>query len=315
MRTEQYIEELLYRYNCVVIPEFGAFLTQKKSAELDKATNTFTPPTKIVSFNQQVKSNDGLLITYIATAEKSTYEVALEALTKEVEHWKRMLKLGQRIKFASVGELFLNEDEKIQFIPANQVNYLTTSFGLSTVVASPITREVLKEEVVALEEEVPFIITPEKRKTSAFRPYLKYAAIALLAVSTGLTGLRYYNTTVAMQEVAQQDANEQISRSIQEATFFDATPLELPSLSLDIIAKPASQEHYVIAGAFRVQKNANRKIEELKEQGYNALYVGVNKYGLHQVAYASFSDANEGINYLNKIKSSVSSDAWLLSVK
>ncbi len=207
MRTEQYIEELLYRYNCVVIPEFGAFLTQKKSAELDEASNTFTPPTKIVSFNQQVNSNDGLLITYIATAEKSTFEVVLQALTKEVEHWKRMLKLGQRIKFGSVGELFLNEDQKIQFLPANQVNYLTTSFGLSAVVASPITREVLKEEVVTLEEEVPFIITPEKRKTKTFRPYLKYAAIALLAISTGLTGLRYYNTTVAIQEIAQQDGS------------------------------------------------------------------------------------------------------------
>ncbi|WP_435314538.1 SPOR domain-containing protein [Cellulophaga fucicola] len=315
MRTEHYIEELLYRYNCVVIPAFGAFLTQKRAAQLDENTNTFTPPSKVVSFNQQVKSNDGLLVTYIATAEKSTYEVVLEELTKEVEHWNRMLKLGQKIKFGSVGELSLNQDNKIEFVPANKVNYLTTSFGLSSVVASPVTREVLKEEVVTLEQEVPFIITPERRRETTFRPLLKYAAVALLAISTGLTGLRYYNTTVAMQEIAQQEAQEQISRSIQEATFFNAAPLELPSLSLDIIAKPASQEHFVIAGAFRIEKNANRKIEELKKEGYNASYAGVNKYGLHQVAYASFSEVNEGLKFLNKIKTTVSADAWMLSVK
>jgi len=51
MRTADYIEELLYRYNCVIVPGFGAFLTQLKSAEINKSTNTFLPPSKVISFN------------------------------------------------------------------------------------------------------------------------------------------------------------------------------------------------------------------------------------------------------------------------
>ncbi len=315
MRTEQYIEELLYRYNCVVVPEFGAFLTQKKSAELQKISNTFSPPTKTISFNQQLTSNDGLLVNYIATAEKLSYEDALVAVNNEVQHWNRMLKLGQRVKFATIGELFLNEEDKIQFIPTNQVNYLTTSFGLSPVIASSIVREVLKEEVVALEEEVPFIITLEQREKSFFRPYLKYAAVALLAISTGLTGLRYYNATIISEQVVQHEVQEQVSKKIQEATFFNTAPLELPSLSLDVIAKPEENVHFIIAGAFRVEDNANRKIKELQAKGYNASYAGINKYGLHQVAYASYTDVKEGLKYLRKIKSTVSADAWMLSPK
>lgn len=47
MGLEHYIKDLLYRYNCVVIPGFGAFLTQEKSATIQESTNTFFPPTKL----------------------------------------------------------------------------------------------------------------------------------------------------------------------------------------------------------------------------------------------------------------------------
>ncbi len=83
----------------------------------------------------------------------------------------------------------------------------------------PVTREVLKEEVVALEEKIPFIISPEKRETNSFRPYLKYAAILLLALSTGLAGYRVYNNGLVNEQLARQDAQKQVAKQIQEATF------------------------------------------------------------------------------------------------
>ena len=46
MQLETYISDLLYRYECVTIPEFGAFLTQRASATIDDATNTFYPQKK-----------------------------------------------------------------------------------------------------------------------------------------------------------------------------------------------------------------------------------------------------------------------------
>ena len=73
--------------------------------------------------------------------------------------------------------------------------------------------------------------------------------------------------------------------------------------------------HQVIAGAFRIQENAEKKVLQLKEKGYDASYLGVNQYGLHMVAYGSFDDAKEALNYLRKIKQSESPEAWLRSVK
>ncbi|MGB5820119.1 MAG: SPOR domain-containing protein [Saonia sp.] len=313
MGTEHYIGELLYRYNCVVVPEFGAFLAQMKSAVIHETTNAFYPPSKVISFNEQLSSNDGLLVSYMADAEKTTYEAMLLQLTKTVQQWKLQLK-KERLVFSNVGELWLNTEGKIQFQPSYQVNYLTTSFGMSSFVSVPVVREALKEEVAELEEKIPFIITPEQREKTFYRPYLKYAAILLLAFSTGLTGYRFYHENLNKQQLAQEEAQELVSKNIQEATFFNTAPLELPSITLDVVKKNTGA-HHIIAGAFRVRQNADKKVRQLKRRGFDASYLGINKYGLHQVTYASFVDPDEALQYLRKVKRTESSEAWLLSVK
>ena len=314
MPTEHYIEELLYRYNCVVVPEFGAFLTQIKSASIDEATHTFYPPAKLISFNEQLSSNDGLLVSYMANAEKISYEEMLGQAHETAKVWKKQLRAGERLTLSNIGELWLNREGKIQFQPYKQVNYLTSSFGFSNFVSSPVTREVLKEEVVALEEKIPFIVTPEERKRGVFRPYLKYAAIFLLALATGLTGFRFYEETSSSQELAREEAREVVSKNIQEATFFSSHPMKLPELKLQV-SKKQKGNHHIIAGAFRVRENADKKVRQLRRRGFNASYLGVNKYGLHQVTYASFGEPDEALKYLKQIKRTESSDAWLLSVK
>ena len=60
MQLNQYISELLYRYECVVVPGLGAFLTHKVSAEIDAQAQVFSPPKKRLSFNEQLQQNDGV---------------------------------------------------------------------------------------------------------------------------------------------------------------------------------------------------------------------------------------------------------------
>ena len=317
MSIEQYIQELLYRYNCVVVPGFGAFLTQVKSAFIQKSTNTFYPPSKEISFNEQLGSNDGLLVSYMANAENRSYEAMLEEVLEVSESWKKKMRLGNRLVLDKLGELWLNKEGKIQFQPENQVNYLTTSFGLASVVAPPVTREVLKEEVESLEEKIPFIITPEERKQgNAIRPLLKYAAVVLLALSAGITGFRFYEENLDKNQLARTRAQEIVNRNIEEATFFNAKPLELPAVVLPVAKKKkAVKMHHIIAGAFRVRANADKKIRQLKAKGYKAAYLGVNPYGLHQVTYGSYEDPRQALEDLRQIRRKDSPDAWLLSVK
>ncbi|MGW9684655.1 HU domain-containing protein [Flagellimonas sp. 2504JD1-5] len=314
MRIEPYIEKLLYDYNCVVVPGFGAFLAHGKSAAIDLASNTLIPPSKTISFNAQLSKNDGLLVSYIAKEKHLGYEELLQEVEDVGENWKKRLEQGENIDLFGIGKLSMTREHKIQFQPENKINYLTSSFGLSAFAATPIQREVLKEEVEELEEKIPFIITPEKRRESSFRPWLKYAAVILLAVSLGSTSYRAYDELQQKQVTVQQDAQEEVSRLIQEATFFESAPLELPALNINISKKKLGK-HHVIAGAFRIEQNADKKVALLKEKGYNAFYLGVNKFGLHQVAYDSFENPKEALAFLRKVKRTESPDAWMLSEK
>lgn len=307
MQLETYISDLLYRYECVVIPEFGAFLTQRESAKVDESTNAFYPPKKVLSFNEQIQKNDGLLVHYIADVEKIPFENALIKIQKRIKSLKSYLIQGETLTFDNIGDIRLSEDGKIQFEPSYHLNYLTDSFGLSHFVSPEVTREVLKEEVETIEEAVPLFITPEKRKE---RPYLRYAAIALIALTIGSLGMsKYYvNQIETHNQLAQEEANEQLESKIQEATFVIDNPLPAIVLNVD---KQVGRYH-IVAGAFRVEANSYKKVNQLQKLGYKARIIGENKYGLHEVVYESFENRVEALQSLRKIRREHNRSAWLL---
>ncbi|WP_027879264.1 SPOR domain-containing protein [Mesoflavibacter zeaxanthinifaciens] len=310
MQLETYISDLLYRYDCVTVPEFGAFLTQRKSATVHDSTNAFYPPKKVLSFNEQIQNNDGLLARYIADVEKIPFEVATQNIAMRVKSLKSYLTEGETLTFENIGDLKLNNEGKIQFTPSYHLNYLTDAFGLSQFVSPSVTREEYKKEVETIEKEVPTIaITQEKRKSKS---YLKYAAVAIIAL--GLSGFgvtNYYKNIENHNQIAQEEADAQLESQIQEATFVISNPL--PAVTLNVNKQIGN--YHVIAGAFRLEENSDKKVEQLKALGFKARKIGTNKYGLHQVAYGSYTSREDAFNALNSIRKESNKDAWLLIKK
>jgi nucleoid DNA-binding protein len=307
MQLSTYITDLLYRYECVIIPGFGAFLTQYQSARIDNTTHSFYPPGKTVSFNRQLQTNDGLLANYVASVENCTYEIALQKIRNFTGKLSLRLSEGEIVSLDRIGEFYLNTENSVQFVPSEKENFSTASFGLSTFVSPQINREVYKEDIEKLEEKAPILFTPEKRKST---PYIKYAAIGLIAISLGgLGGLKLYEGKVQEHNYAEkQKANTLVENQIQEATFIIENPL--PALNLTLPKQ--SGKYHIIAGAYRVEENAENKVEQLHEKGYSARKIGVNKYGLHQVVYSSHKERLEALKTLYRIQQNENKDAWLL---
>ncbi len=307
MQLTTYIADLLYRYECVIIPGFGAFLTRYKSAHIDDSTNNFNPPSKIVSFNKQLQANDGLFANYVASVEKCSYETALQKVRNFTAEISKELSEGKTIVFKNIGEFSLNNEKSIQFEPLHQQNYSTSSFGLSSFVSPKINREVYKETVEALEEKAPIIFTPKRREA---KPYLKYAAIAVIALSAiGFGSLKFYESQVQQFNIAErQKANSLVENQIQEATFVIENPLPVLSLQLP---KHTGMYH-IVAGAYRMEENADKKVEQLRTKGFSPLKMEPTQYGLHQVLYASFEDRMEALKKLREIQKTENADAWLL---
>ena len=308
MKIEQYISQLLFRYQCVTVPGFGAFLTEFQSAQLDENSHSFYPPKKMVSFNPFIKNNDGLLANHLAQAEKISYEIAVNSIQNEVSHWKtKILEFGS-FSVKNIGDFSLNSENNIVFVPVDQINYLTASFGLSSFVSPAVKREVYKVEVEQLEEKAPVIFTPEKRRNYSV---LKYAAVFLLSAGiTGTVGYKYYENKIAQETlIVETNVQKKVNQKIQEATFYISKPLPAVTLTVPEEKLPYS----VVAGAFRIESNAEEQYHRLLELGFKkAKRLAPNKHGLFPVVYGSYSTYSEAHEAMKNIQKLDNKDAWLL---
>ncbi len=141
MQLENYIQDLLYAHNCVVIPDFGGFITEVKSVEVHPITHRFTPPSKRIAFNEQLKVQDGLLATTIAREEGIELSEALEKIKRFVSAIREELRINNNYVFHEIGKLFYNVENKLEFEPDTRVNYLEESFGLQELFFKPIDRK------------------------------------------------------------------------------------------------------------------------------------------------------------------------------
>lgn len=308
MLIEKHISDLLYRYQCVTVPGFGAFLTETVSAHVTGSASSFFPPKKVVSFNANVKNNDGLLANHVALQEKMSYELAVIKIGDVVNEWTYLLQNRNRVVLKNIGEISVNNEMNWVFEPANTVNYLTDSFGLSSFVSPEITREVLKQEVEALEEKAPIIFTPERKRDYS---YLKYAAVFVMMLGAGGFGyITYNNQKIENQTLAiQKNVQEKVQQQIQEATFVISNPIH----TVELAVVEEKMPYHLVAGAYRSEENAKKAIAELNAAGFEkAKMLPLNNHKLYPVVYASFKTLSEAQIERKNIQKSHNAEAWLL---
>ena len=317
MNLEKHISELLYRYQCVTVPSFGAFLTENISAQIDKNLNSFYPPRKLIFFNANLKNNDGLLANQIAHFEKCSYQKAVELINIEVENWKKYLELENNILLKNIGSLTMNVDKNMVFTPVQSINFLSSSFGLSTFVSPIVNREVVLDNNNIFEPDFENIISnnvlkseiiiPEISKSRNFSN-LKYAAVFL--IGCGIASpvfLNLYKEKIAIKNlIVEAKVQKQVQNKIQEATFFISNNV-LPDL-----ANGVKLNYHVVAGAFKVEANADKICKKLVENGFKAEKISQNANGLYPVIYGSYATYSAARNEMSLIQKKDNPDAWVL---
>lgn len=315
MNIENFISQLLYRYQCVTVPGFGAFLTETMAASISESNHNFFPPKKVISFNPHIKNNDGLLANHIAQLENLNYDEAVSFIEKEVAIWKEKLKNRDFLIFKSIGLLKLNGENNIVFESYNHTNYLTSSFGLASFVSPNIKREVLK--AVATNPEGIEVIDPmhvvsivEERK-NPFTTFVKYAAVITLTISSSAFG---YVTYIQQQEKAetllvQAEVQKEVQTKLQEATFFISNPIQEIAINPEL-----HYDFYIVAGSYRSTKNADKSVAALQKRGYNASVIN-READLYSVVYGTYASQMEADTALQKIQLEENKDAWVLLVE
>lgn len=306
MKIEHYISQLLYRYQCVTVPGFGAFLTETQSAQVEQHSNSFYPPKKLLSFNGYLKNNDGLLANHIAQSEKMAYEVAVSIIENQVHNWKSRLQELGSISLHNIGEIALNSEKSVVFTPFEKTNYLTDSFGLTSFVSPAIKRE-LELQSVVIEDVIE--LHPERKSSS----FMKYAAIFVLGAgmlsTAGFFGNEYYQNKIANETlVVETKVQQKVNQKIQEATFFISNPLTVEKTEVVEIKTP----YHIVAGVYNKSFFAQQYYDELKNAGYDAKILDQNKYGLFTVLYGSYTTNDEALSAMKIIQKEHNKQAWLL---
>lgn len=134
MNLGKYIHELLLVHETVIIPGFGAFISNYKPAEINETQ--IKPPSKEISFSQQIRNNDGLLVGHVSYSERISHLDALKIIEKERENITYLLDKGEKVTLKETGILFYNQKNEIEFTAYIDDNLLLDSFGLEPILFS-----------------------------------------------------------------------------------------------------------------------------------------------------------------------------------
>ena len=320
MEIKSYINDLLYQYECVTIPEFGSFLTRKIPAKIS-FDGTFTPPKKEVSFNSLLRTNDGILAKHIAQKTNSNYESILKLINKKTIKWIEKLEL-ESLNFPGIGEMKLNNHGKIEFLPSNEINFYKNSFGLYSFKKNPlvnISYNKKHDQIMENSNNDDLLFTPESKNKKRKMQYIKYSAIGLLIIV--LIGSVYFfsDNYLSNQKLKEIEiAQKKIKSNVQKATFdigkLSKVELNVNSNNSNKVSNLSSNEKYfsVIAGSFRSINNAENKLNSLIKEGYKAEMAKKSSEGFHRVAYGRFISKKKAINLLIFVKYTLQEEAWFL---
>ncbi len=313
MKLDQHISELLYRYDCVVVPDFGGFLANYQPAKINSRTNVFTPPGKKLSFNRNLSGNDGLLASHIVQQYGVSYNEALGSINDCVNEYQRELNSGKRVLIEKVGVLYQDENKNILFEPVSSVNYLSDSFGLEKFHVSPTTEE---ETIIPIQKTKIRRIHPGRVAAAIAIPFFFIGSAFLFQnrIDENYAQVQFSNLGFNKVESIYSTRNEVELKSteLEENIAFDAIVDKASTRSFAPIPEVIVNENwFIVGGCFSEESNARSFIKKLQKQGYPAKKIEHYKK-LHAVAYKGFSDESDAREFLAQVKQDENVSAWLL---
>jgi len=338
------IAGLLEEHECVIIPGFGGFIGSYCPARVDPVNHRFIPPGKKILFNVRLRDNDGLLVNRVARESAVSYDVARRSVEDFVTILQQHVKTTRGFTLPRIGRLFSDREGNIQFEQDRNTNLLAESFGLFSFVAPPITRNSYTDRI---EKKMQSFGLPEPEERPGLRRFMKWAAVLAVPV-TALTILgitQYHSFSIQPLNKAgffssvfskfsyaslfdKKDApathpeyflpDEQEAKEIYDSDLYPAFPDGKEELTSETVPEelPAQvQDHayVVIIGAFRIDDNARKAVQQARENGFDdAVVYDRSASGLYRVAMGVYSDMEDARQAIAEAQAGEYPGAWLL---
>lgn len=334
MDISKHIVELLYVRDSVIIPGLGGIIASYHPASIDHVQGQIHPPTKKLSFNENLLINDGVLVAYIQEENKASYELVESHLSDFVFRIKEKLDQKEIVFFPEIGRLYKDYEGSLKFLQDN-TNFNTDAFGLPDLMFYPILRT---KEQAFQNMGKPYM--PEGRNgqrklnPAKFRRYAAVGApflfIAFLIFAVFSVYQFQKNKSQADNLGAQKIPVETRINQKPSANRFsviDAFNKEKP-IEEEIIIEPEIKENetidtesatvpleqkeaVIIIGAFSKKEGVETRVKDIYDFGYDAYQDKKGRLTRVGVQFA-YQEKSEIKKMLDILRDEFDERAWIL---
>lgn len=295
-----HIRYLLYRHNCVIVPDFGGFILQNQPVR--RTTKKIFPFQKTVRFNKKLKINDGLLCHQIAVSENLTHEHALLKIQTIVNKWNTVLKEKKNLHLHGIGHFENTRESTWVFYSNKDVNFSTESFGLAPIQSIPLSIYKRERKWNYAAAAVFFLaaIAYGWYNRSYWEPLQRESLDALSSIipfsfdqESKREPVENSNSSTKIPIKQQEDIEKAGAKSSKadEKTFLEKEPF----VSL-------SKNYYVIAGVFQSEKRAKKLTERLKKDHLLAeVFKAKERFFVSYGTYPNYEKAQEELNKISPL--------------
>jgi hypothetical protein len=299
MDITKHLSTLLKFNECVIIPDFGGFISNYIPSRFDPFRNVFMPPTKEIVFNSKINKNDGLLINFLVESEAVGYSQAHAAVSNWVSSAYEKLNKGESIELSNVGTLVFDRYGSFVFNSTGQ-NILAEAYGLEEVSYSKLTRPVYTDT---------FQPRPAIRAINNPKSILRIAAGIALVISLSIVPVKKENSNLLSSNL-NPFASLATNLPVQPVEKAIAEPINDEVVASDV--RLVKELPYIlVGGSFEVLENAQLYQSELLKEGNHSELFQL-KNGRYRVTVNSYSNKNEALGAMESYRAShPGSQVWV----
>ena len=293
--VEDHIKELLFRHDCVIIPNFGGLVSNPVSSKINTVSGTIFPPSKLIVFNKNLSINDGLLINHISKKEKISIHDSKNIVFDFSKKITDSLMSERSMRLNNIGLFTLGSEDNIIFHQDIANNFDLNSFGFESF---QIQKKTKTKKIIDINQ------SSTTKKIS-----YKAAAVLIPLILLSLTNI-LLDTSTNNINIQKSDLNFFKKSKVPKLDMAEKK-IEKEIEKIETITTPKTKNYHVIAGAFIEKSNAEKLNNSLIESKFNSEIL-LSENGYHRVSYNSFESKENAIIELEKLKR-INKSAWILT--
>ena len=293
--VEDHIKELLFRHDCVIIPNFGGLVSNPVSSKINTVSGTIFPPSKLIVFNKNLSINDGLLINHISKKEKISVDDSKNIVFDFSKKITDSLMSERSMRLNNIGLFTLGSEDNIIFHQDIANNFDLNSFGFESF---QIQKKTKTKKIIDI-----------NRSSKTKKISYKAAAVLIPLILLSLTNI-LLDTSTNNINIQKSDLNFFKKSKVPKLDVAE-NKIEKEIEKIETITTPKTKNYHVIAGAFIEKSNAEKLNNSLIESNFNSEIL-LSENGYHRVSYNSFESKENAIIELEKLKR-INKSAWILT--